>query len=1390
MRKNLRWALVWALAGAVCAFGQGLKDDSQNHRKWQKRRKQRLEKYKDERGKVRNDIWENAVKHFKNMKIAAGVPVGGSAALAKGPAAVAAGSPLTGVQWTQIGPQPAFPTAEANFQGNGPMSGEVLDIAIDPRGTTDQVIYIATNQGGVWRSMDGGVNFEPRTDYFPSLSMGALALDPGNPSIVYAGSGNLFDGNGYRFHTLSVKAIGIYKSTDMGETWSVLNPGGIFSGNGINRMVMPAPNVLLVAAGNGLYRSVDGGLNFGNNSPMFNNGSPLVNGFISDLDLDVADPANRIYASVSSSGIRVSTDGGITFPAASDLFDNPGGPASPGFIALAQAESNALRMYATVDGTSFGIYRTDDGGANWARQAAADGAFAANGGCQCGYDQTIGVDPLDQNRVYIGFQELYLSTDGAGTGFGSPAISRNKIHWDHHYVGFSPPSHRGAAPAAPTRMWVGTDGGIHSSTDGGTTFNNDHNIGIATNLFTDMAMGTGSAANNAFTYGGTQDTGTLHHNPGVPNAPGANRWNMQINGDGGGVGVDTADANRAYGGGNNGYILTNDGGVSWSAPGGANVPPFSWRYAIDFNDENNVFVIESNNSGFDPGTDLWRSTDRGVMYTELGGFNPPTTVFAIANTPADSNVLWFGLNDGRVMYTTNALAAVPTYTGPITVTGSTGGVSDLVVNPLNSAEVVVTYRGVCGGACSNPNNRLKRVFRTVDQGASWTDISGTDGNPIGNLPNLPVNSVVYDTGTTPPTIVISNDSGVLRSANNGQTWEVLGVGLPTVDGTQLRIDNGSTPPLLRLATYGRSMFELTAADGPLLAVNADLGFGALCLGGRATRVVQMFNVGSEDLVINAFFRLSGSTDFRIISGPSTPVVIPPGGEINFTVEYTAITQGDQTAIFQINSNDQFEPAKQLFASGTGNSQMITTVISGAGNFGDVCEDTFKDLTLTIANVGCGSLSVSNIVSSSSQFEVAQVMSYPLTISAGNSIEVPIRFEPDAALACGDTRNATLTISNNDPAVPSKMVNVQATVPCGDLNVAIANSGDFGNVCNGDQKDLNLTLFNQGKCNVNISNITSSNGNFVLPSDLQLPLVLSHDADFNLPIRFSPNPEEVCDDDTPREGVITIVSDSPGESPLDIDVSGSVPCPNLVIDPVSLTQIYSFPATVVDTGEVLGCFTERPFVIRNTGACPLTIDDMNTGGSDDFSVVAPTQFPIVLPGGEETLTGKIRFTPQSGGAPRVADGETLGTLTIVTDDPDAAGTAPLCGEGVVQSGIRFLVTNVSTGTPVAIDGVDDIRVTSKGRNTPSPYSVRFTNQAVQGPVAMCGNSVSYHADLEELPSAATTGNNPKASYEVSVKEGNLQTTETFSIGQCDFIERQFQLTSQGGGGKGGGKPPKP
>src|SRR5579863_810883 len=290
----------------------------------QHRRDAFLRRHRDSNGDVRPDLWRAGIQQVRRMKIAAGMP---SAAI------------FAGVQWSQVGPapiridpDPADPAKQFRiFQGKGPASGEVTDIAIDPQGTTDQVIYIATNDGGIWKSTDGGNTWNAKTDAMPSLSMGAVAIDPANSSIIYAGTGNLFDGGG-----VFSKGVGLYKSTDAGETWAIVGASAL-SGKDVTDLVLPASNVLLVATNAGLFRSVDGGANFGNNAPQFNNGAALQPGSISSLNLDTVSPTT-VYAGVRGSGLFVSTDAGATF--LTNLLANPGGPTgSFDYIAFSQSTS-------------------------------------------------------------------------------------------------------------------------------------------------------------------------------------------------------------------------------------------------------------------------------------------------------------------------------------------------------------------------------------------------------------------------------------------------------------------------------------------------------------------------------------------------------------------------------------------------------------------------------------------------------------------------------------------------------------------------------------------------------------------------------------------------------------------------------------------------------------------------------------------------------------------------------------------------------------------------------------------------------------------------------------------------------------------------------------------
>src|SRR5574341_124164 len=659
----------------------------------------------------RGDVWRQGIgqiagmRHFPNL-LFAGFGGGGPGS-----------DSLVGAQWTQIGPAPL----RANFvSGPGPVAGRVYDIAIDPSGGTDQNIYLAA-LGGIWKRTDGGATWAPKTDRLPWNQMGAVAIDPSNPSIIYAGA-------------IFSPGPSLFRSIDGGETWSTVG-GAAMLGQGVVRIVIPSPGVVLVATFiYGLFRSVDGGQSFGNNSPSYNNNAAMLSGQAWDLHLDTA-IANKVYACIGGQGIFVSTDGGATFP--TNLFSNPGAPAAGTYDAVTMTQStrpNNNTLYASVAGSSnfsyLGLYKSTNSGSNWAVQAGASPVAATSG--QFGFNQTIGVDPQDSSRLYLGFEDLWLSTNGGGV-FGASPITAGKVHADHHAIAFSPQSHWGAPS---TLVYVGTDGGFAASPDGGTTWNN-LNEGVATILVGLGALDIGrrSAANSQYNYAGSQDNGTSVRTPGLPGKD----WTFTLGGDGSQVAVNTWDPTKGYGAANGIYEHTTNAGGSWS--GGTGLPASVGALAVDPSNDTNVYAAGGPYGAWPP--ELLQSTNSGANFSLIHTF--PAGILCIAVDPSSSNTVWVGLIDGTVWRTDNANAGAASSWNSYSTGLPVGrGATSIAVDPFNSQRVAVGYLGASGVPAPN---RSQHVYLTINKGTSWTDVSGTDGGAA-NLPDRPVYAIALDPGSS------------------------------------------------------------------------------------------------------------------------------------------------------------------------------------------------------------------------------------------------------------------------------------------------------------------------------------------------------------------------------------------------------------------------------------------------------------------------------------------------------------------------------------------------------------------------------------------------------------------------------------------------------------------
>ncbi len=793
--------------------------------------------------------------------------------------------------WTQIGPAPIEGNAFSNLP-NATVTGMVQDIAIDPSGSTDSTIYIATTAGGVWKTTDGGAHWSDKSSSMPVLFIGAIKLDPGNPSTVYAGVGGAY---------CCLSGGGIYRSDDGGDSWKTLNPSGIFTGLNIVVMALPNAKTLLVGTTSGLYKSVDGGEHFGNNAPTFDNRETITietpqggstNGNISDLQLDTATPTT-VYVAIDGVGVYKSTDSGSTFPASGKLFSKASFPSTiSGDVWIKFAQStrpdNKTMFAFLCQGNGqqdCALLKSKDRGGSFSTVRLNNPSIKINQG---DYDQLVAVDPQDADRVYIGLRQVWSSGDGGDSGFGSSSqIDVNGAHTDDHVIAFSPPSH--FKGRAPTHFYLGTDGGMASTAGDGSAPGANWqflNSGLSTALLYQMDMGRGGRGNDGYSYGALQDNGSIR---GAPSGSGT-KFDFECCGDSGSIAVDPKNPQHVVTLNDGGYTCTTNG-TSWPSCG--NFPSGQGLGLVSFDPQGGIVYATI-------GKKLYQSKDNGNNFSDVHTFSQNVNV--VAEAPTDNNTVWVALNDGTMQLTKHAQSGASAAWTGVTVSGAPSGqaVTGIAIDPSDSDTVVAVYPGF-----SDPADPPLHAFLTTNKGASWKNISGVSGGGDSNLPDLPLSAVVILPTTNPHTIIVGSDAGVLQSGDLGKTWQVLGTGFPPVQVTSLVLDASVKPFVLRASTFGRSMWQLEGScplcpPAPTCKLSGcdsptNWSYDISCTGPNVGVVYngQCHDLSGEPTSCYAGFNGSSTVQTGWSGGIGPPVFLTDGSENNPKV-CTSLKTGEET----------------------------------------------------------------------------------------------------------------------------------------------------------------------------------------------------------------------------------------------------------------------------------------------------------------------------------------------------------------------------------------------------------------------------------------------------------------------------------------------------------------
>jgi photosystem II stability/assembly factor-like uncharacterized protein len=778
------------------------------------------------------------------------------------------------------------------FRGIGPalMGGRISEIAVAERGRIGNVIYIAAATGGVWKSANAGVSWIPVFDSVRAPSIGAVAVAPSNPDIVWVGTGEPQNMRS------SSWGNGVYRSTDGGRTWSApMLP----KSQHIGRIVIDPrdPDVVYVAAvgplwapggERGLFKTTDGGRTWQNTKEI----SPYT-GFtevvMDPLNPDVLYAASyqrerRAYSFLPAgpeTAIWKTTDGARTWTKLTQGL--PSGEL--GRIGLSVCRSRPNTVYAVIHarGQTGGTFRSDDAGSTWRQTNPANSTAWFYGQIRC--------DPSDPDHVIRLAPSSQQSWDGGRTFVGFATAG---THADHHALWIN--------PNAPEQMILGTDGGLYLSWDRGQTWDHVQSIPLAQFY----AISVDNARPYYNVYGGLQDNAAW----GAPNQTrktfGTSNadWSRFVGGDGFYSVADPSDHNFVYSESQNGVISRYDARTgqaksirpvakpgerhryNWSAPilPSRHVPRqlyFAANHLFRSNDRGDSWQTIS--------PDLTRSIDRNVLPmrgapvdSNALGRHEGTAEFGnittIDESPLRSGLLATGSDDGVVAVTRNG-GQTWSRTEKFPTVPETTYVSRVVFSRFNEGTLYASLDG------HRSNDFKPYILKSTDYGRTWNAITG-DLPPEGSV------QVVREHHRERNLLFAGTEYGVYFTVDGGTHWTRLGSGIPTTPVHDIAIQEREND--LVVGTHGRGIFIIDDLT-PLEHLART----------RSTTIAQLFPVQDATLLIPDNSRNSGMG-----SSGYTGQNPAPGAMIAYLVRSLAsdatakleVVDGGGTVVRQLNVN--------------------------------------------------------------------------------------------------------------------------------------------------------------------------------------------------------------------------------------------------------------------------------------------------------------------------------------------------------------------------------------------------------------------------------------------------------------------------------------------------------